>query len=119
MAAMSDRSMRGTRLGAQSLESEAGVRPADRQDIVFHCPNGHTVVVPMSIEAELPAVWECRCGAKALRENAETPDAKPIKPPRTHWDMLMERRTTAELEVLLEERLALLRSGALTHKRSA
>lgn len=116
---MSDRSMRGTRLGAQSLESETGVRPAERQDVIFDCPNGHTVVVPMSMEAELPAEWECRCGAKALRKDAETPDAKPVKSPRTHWDMLMERRTTAELEVLLEERLELLRSGALTHRRSA
>ncbi|MFZ0161454.1 MAG: RNA polymerase-binding protein RbpA [Kineosporiaceae bacterium] len=115
---MSDRSMRGTRLGAQSLESEAGVQPAARQDITYHCPNGHTVVVPMSVEADIPALWECRCGSPALRENTESPDAKPTKPPRTHWDMLMERRTTAELEVLLEERLALLRSGALTQRRS-
>ena len=76
-----------------------------------------TVIVPMSVEADIPALWECRCGTLALRENAETPDAKPGKPPRTHWDMLMERRTTAELEVLLEERLALLRSGALTARR--
>jgi rubredoxin len=116
---MSDRSMRGTRLGSQSLESEAGVRPAARQRVVYQCPNGHEVVVPMSLEAEIPVTWECRCGAKAIREDAETPDAKPGKPPRTHWDMLMERRTTAELEVLLEERLALLRSGALTQRRSA
>ena len=27
---------------------------------------------------------------------------------RTHWDMLLERRTIADLEALLEERLALL-----------
>lgn len=116
---MSDRSMRGTRLGAQSLESESGVQPAARQDVRYHCPNGHTVVVPMAIEAEVPALWECRCGAMALREDTQAPDAKPVKPARTHWDMLMERRTTAELEALLDERLALLRSGALTARRSA
>lgn len=116
---MSDRSMRGTRLGTQSLESETGVRPAARQNVTFDCPNGHVVVVPMSMEADLPAEWECRCGAIATRANAETPDAKPVKSPRTHWDMLMERRTTAELEVLLEERLKLLRSGALGQRRSA
>ena len=55
----------------------------------------------------------------ALRENHERPDEKPVKPARTHWDMLMERRTTAELEELLEERLALLRSGRLHQRRSA
>ncbi len=116
---MSDRSMRGTRLGAQSLESEAGVQPAARQDVTYHCPNGHTVIVPMAEEADIPALWECRCGAQALRENTDNPTAKPVKPPRTHWDMLLERRTTAELEVLLQERLELLRSGALTSRRSA
>jgi len=31
----------------------------------------------------------------------------------------LQRRTTAELEVLLEERLQLLRSGRLTARRSA
>ena len=116
---MSDRSMRGTRLGAQSLESDNGVQPAARQDVTYHCPNGHTVVVPLSMEADVPALWECRCGSQALRENTELPEAKPGKPARTHWDMLMERRTTAELEILLEERLELLRSGRLTQRRIA
>ena len=116
---MSDRSMRGTRLGAQSLESDTGVQPAARQDVRYTCPNGHTVVVPMSVEAEVPALWECRCGATALREDAEAPAPKAVKPARTHWDMLMERRTTAELEELLAERLELLRSGRLTSRRSA
>ena len=55
--------------------------------------------------------WECRCGAEALRENDERPSEKPVKPARTHWDMLLERRSIAELEELLEERLELLRSG--------
>ena len=116
---MSERSMRGTRLGAQSLESDTGVQPAARQDVTYHCPHGHTIVVPLSVEADVPALWECRCGAQALREDAQAPTPKPTKPPRTHWDMLLERRTTAELEDLLTERLELLRSGALTQRRSA
>ena len=116
---MSDRSMRGTRLGAQSLESASGVQLAARQDVTYHCPNGHTIVVPLSMEADVPALWECRCGSMALRENTEAPEEKPGKPARTHWDMLMERRTTAELEELLAERLELLRSGRLTQRRSA
>ena len=39
--------------------------------------------------------------------------AKEEKPARTHWDMLRERRSIAELEDLLAERLTLLRSGEL------
>jgi hypothetical protein len=116
---MSERSMRGTRLGASSLESESGIQPAARQDITYHCPNGHTIVIPMSMEADVPALWECRCGENALREDAEQPEPKAVKPARTHWDMLMERRTTAELQTLLDERLALLRSGQLKGRRSA
>ena len=114
---MGERSMRGTRLGAQSLESDVGVPPAARQMVRFACPAGHEVVVPMSLEADLPPAWECRCGETAVRENAGSSDAKPIKPVRTHWDMLLERRTKAELEELLQERLVLLRSGALTTRR--
>ena len=40
---------------------------------------------------------------------------------RTHWDMLLERRSIPELEELLEERLALLRAkrGEKPRKRSA
>jgi RNA polymerase-binding protein len=112
--------MRGTRLGASSLESDEGVQPAARQVIRYLCPAGHQVAVPMSVEAEVPQVWECRCGEVAVRENSGSPTQKPVKPARTHWDMLLERRTTAELEELLQERLGLLRSGALTqHRRSA
>jgi len=42
---------------------------------------------------------------------------KATQPPRTHWDMLLERRTVKELEELLDERLDLLRAGKL--RRSA
>jgi hypothetical protein len=111
--------MRGTRLGASSLESESGIEPAARQDVRYLCPNGHEIVVPMSLEADVPALWECRCGALALREDTEPPEPKVVKPARTHWDMLLERRTTAELQTLLDERLELLRSGRLTDRRSA
>jgi RNA polymerase-binding protein len=116
---MNDRSLRGTRLGAASLESDTGVELAPRHAVTYDCPNGHTVRVPLSVEAEAPAVWECRCGAEALRRDGDRPEAKATRPQRTHWDMLLERRTVAELEVLLDERLALLRSGALNHRRSA
>ena len=40
-------------------------------------------------------------------------DVETLKPVRTHWDMLRERRTVGELEELLAERLALLRSGTI------
>lgn len=108
---MSERALRGTRLGAQSYETDRGVEVAPRQEIPYDCPNGHHFIVPFSVEAEVPAVWECKvCGAEALEVDAARPERKKAKPPRTHWDMLMERRTIADLEVLLTERLELMRS---------
>ena len=55
----------------------------------------------------------CRCGAEATSPDVVKPEAGPEKHQRTHWDMLLERRTREDLEELLEERLTLLRQGAL------
>jgi rubredoxin len=64
----------------------------------------------VSYETDLPAVWECKvCGREALLVDGERPEPKKTKPARTHWDMLMERRTTEDLEEVLAERLAVLR----------
>ena len=102
-------SMRGTRLGALSYETDAHIAPAERVVVTYECPEGHRSVVPFSVEAEeIPFEWNCRCGRVAVRPDVAAPEAKPEKHQRTHWDMLLERRTIADLEVLLEERLALL-----------
>lgn len=112
---MAERStLRGSRLGATSYEDERGVEFADRQTISYGCANGHRFEMIFSTEAEVPALWDCpRCGAEALRVAAERPDEQPGKPARTHWDMLLERRSIDELEVILAERLELLRAGVL------
>ena len=120
---MSERTLRGARLGAQSFEDEQGVEFAPRQRIAYACPAGHDFELPMAEEAEVPATWECpRCGATALRVDGEQPQAKQEKPARTHWDMLLERRSLPELEELLAERLEMLRGGEIgpmhLHRRS-
>ena len=102
-------SMRGTRLGALSYETDSQVEPAERLPIAYECEAGHRTVVPFSIEAEeVPYDWVCRCGRLAVRPDVRAPESAPVKPPRSHWDMLMERRTRADLEALLAERLELL-----------
>lgn len=107
-------SLRGSRLGATSYEDERHVELAERQVVSYDCPAGHRFEVPFSTEAEVPALWECpRCGAQALRLQTDRPEEKAGKPARTHWDMLLERRSIEDLEVLLDERLELLRSGRL------
>ena len=116
---MAERTLRGVGIGAKSHESDVGVEYAPRTEAHYECPNGHTIVLPFSVDADVPALWECRCGEEALLRNATRPEpTKPVKKPRTHWDMLLERRTVPELEELLSERLELLRSGQL-RRRSA
>jgi rubredoxin len=104
--------LRGTRMGAISYETDDDVELAPRELVRYDCPAGHSFVVPFSVEAEIPDTWDCRfCRATALRHDASQPQAKAGKKPRTHWDMLMERRTVDDLEALLVERLALLRES--------
>ena len=74
--------------------------------------------VPFSVEAEIPLPGSASA-ARRLCWSTASARAKAGKPARTHWDMLLERRSIAELEVLLDERLALLRAGSATHRRSA
>jgi len=112
---MAERStLRGSRLGATSYEDERGVEFADRQIVLYDCARGHRFEMTFSVEAEVPALWDCpRCGAQALQVATDRPDEKPGKAARTHWDMLLERRSVEDLEVLLDERLELLRAGLL------
>jgi hypothetical protein len=111
---MSERALRGTRLGATSYETDSGIDLAPRQDVEYACPSGHRFRMPFSVEAEVPMVWECRvCGAQALRVGGTVEEDKPGKPARTHWDMLLERRSIPELEEVLAERLEVLRGGGI------
>ncbi|HOC13322.1 MAG TPA: RNA polymerase-binding protein RbpA [Propionicimonas sp.] len=103
---MADRALRGFGLGAKSHADPSGVELAPRQEIGFECPKGHQFNVVFAEEAELPTEWECpRCGATSRRSDGVEPEAKETKAPRTHWDMLRERRSIEELEDLLAERL--------------
>ncbi len=108
---MADRSLRGTRLGAFSMESDVNVVPSERRITVYICPRGHRTELPFSVDAEIPPTWECRCNDTARLLDGPEPEPKTARPARTHWDMLLERRSLPELEELLQERLALLRAS--------
>ncbi|MFC6152461.1 RNA polymerase-binding protein RbpA [Nocardioides yefusunii] len=111
---MAERTLRGARLGGQSFEDERGIEFAARQQVAYDCTNGHKFEVTMSEEAEIPSVWECpKCGVEARTDQGVQAEEKAEKPARTHWDMLLERRSEKELEDLLKERLELLRGGEI------
>jgi len=92
------------------------VEPAETQTLTYHCPAGHTFSIRLFAEAEvIPVRWDCRtCGAAAHTDNAaarEVPVAGRVAGTRkSPWQQLRERRSIAELETLLEERLGLLRA---------
>jgi hypothetical protein len=107
---MADRVLRGSRLGAVSYETDRNHDLAPRRSVHYACPKGHDFDVPFSHDAEPPMHWECRLhgNVSKLIDGVE-PEARKAKPPRTHWDMLLERRSLAELDELLAERLEELR----------
>ncbi len=112
---MADRSLRGMRLGAQSLQSEDGVVFSERTEHAYTCTVCERVTMVMfAADAEAPDAWECRtCGAEAALTINDAPvviDRSGEKVARTHWDMLLERRTREELQELLDERLEYLRA---------
>ena len=106
--------VRATGLGSKSLEKGKGVALSPRLQLAFECPAHHRFSIVFSLEALLPTAWDCpTCGASAVRGDGVRAEAKDVKPTRTHWDRLRERRSLAELEAILAERLALLRSGVI------
>lgn len=111
---MAERALRGARLGAQSFEDERGVEMAARQEIEYACADGHTFTVTMAQEADVPYEWEDpRTGQIGKWVSGVEGDKKEEKPVRTHWDMLLERRSVEELEGILKERLDMLRGGKI------
>jgi hypothetical protein len=107
---MADRVLRGSRLGAVSYETDRNHDLAPRRTTNYACPKGHDFEVPFSDDAEIPPTWECRLhGSVSKLIDGSEPEQKKAKAPRTHWDMLLERRTIPELEELLSERLEELR----------
>ena len=112
---MADRSLRGMRLGSQSLQSEEGVVFSPRIVSRYQLPDESTFEVTFAADAEVPQVWESpKSGQEGILIAADGKKvvvaASDAKVPRTHWDMLLERRTRPELEELLNERLDYLRA---------
>ena len=125
---MADRSLRGMRLGSQSMQSEVGVEFSPRKKSLYRAVDGTTFEVTFAADAEVPEFWESPRTGQEGRLVGENGDLVPNtaaepKAARTHWDMLLERRTRPELEELLEERLTYLRArrgeAAKAGKKSA
>ena len=98
---MADRVLRGSRLGAVSYETDRNHDLAPRQIARYRTENGEEFDVPFADDAEIPGTWLCRNGMEGTLIEGDLPEPKKVKPPRTHWDMLLERRSVDELDELL------------------
>ncbi|MDF0530684.1 RNA polymerase-binding protein RbpA [Tsukamurella sp. 8F] len=107
---MADRVLRGSRLGAVSYETDRDHDLAPRRIARYRTDNGEEFDVPFADDAEIPGTWLCKNGLEGTLIDGVVQEEKKTKPPRTHWDMLLERRSEGELEELLKERLDLLRA---------
>lgn len=117
---MADRTLRGSRMGTTSYEIDRNTDLAPRRCAAYLCLRGHTFTVPFADDADVPSTWECRLdGTTANLTGGEEPDARKARPQRTHWDMLLERRTVADLEEVLAERLEHLRDRRGSSRKSA
>jgi hypothetical protein len=106
---MPRRVLRGYRLGTPTGEPDRDARPAPRVEVRFACRKGHEFTVPFSTDAKVPATWTCKQhGVEHCPRLDDDTDGQPPKgkPPRTHYVMLRERRSVADLEVLVEQALA-------------
>lgn len=107
--------------GGQPAE-QADEKPAPRREVTYRCAKGHATTLVFAAEAVPPGSWDCRtCGLPAALDGAAGGPGggavlpgyrKPgeastvLKNQITHWDQLRGRRSLAELEALLKERLA-------------
>ena len=107
---MADRVLRGSRLGAVSYETDRNHDLAPRQVARYRTDNGEEFDVPFADDAEIPGTWLCRNGLEGTLIEGDIPEPKKVKPPRTHWDMLLERRSVEELDELLKERLEIIKT---------
>ncbi|EKF23458.1 hypothetical protein C731_2502 [Mycolicibacterium hassiacum DSM 44199] len=93
-----------------SYETDRNHDLAPRKIARYRTENGEIFEVPFADDAEIPPTWLCRNGQEGVLLEGDAPEPKKTKPPRTHWDMLLERRSIEELEELLKERLEILRA---------
>lgn len=82
---------------------------ADRVEITYTCESDHEFTRVFAADITVPPSWDCpRCG-RIGRTESNSEDNESAQTVRSHWDMLMERRSIEELADMLSERLKELR----------
>ena len=83
---------------------------ADRMEVTYTCVSGHEFTRVFAADITVPGTWDCpRCG-KTGTSDSEPAANDTSASARSHWDMLMERRTMDELADMLAVRVKELRA---------
>ena len=112
-----------------SNAGESAHELAPRQAVAFTCPKGHHFTKNFAAEAKPPDAFDCRCGGVALRDGAPEDTPRRVElpglrsgggaPKHTHAAdvtpraQLFKRRTPAQLDQILAERLAEVRQSGV------
>lgn len=114
---MRSQSLRGSSLNSRSLATDEGIVFSERKQVVYLCGGCKTTTtMTFAADAENPDSWTCAsCGDVATLAEPGAAGrlataAEDDKVARTPFDMLLERRSREELEVILQERLQYLRA---------
>ncbi|NMI01354.1 RNA polymerase-binding protein RbpA [Pseudonocardia acidicola] len=105
--------IRGTRAGVSGGGPFGELRDgpwAPRRPVSYWCAQGHHTQLELAVSAEVPGLWDCRCGLAAGQDQTQPPEPVGERPFKTHFDYVQDRRTDAEGETLLAEALARLRA---------
>lgn len=109
-------------IGVLGAPGAAEVAPLGVRAVRYDCPAGHVLQLRLAADADVPRAWECKVhrAPAALHDPAgvaadggrvaDGGDQNTERVSKTHWEHVLERRSRAELEVLLDERLAALRA---------
>lgn len=81
------------------------IAPAPRQVVEYGCDAGHSCQVTFAVDAPVPPTWDCYCGRPAGSEPDDPPVASPPPVYRTPLEYLHERRSDADLDIILDEAL--------------
>ena len=91
------------------LQIAAGAIPPTGHVASYWCAKGHQTRRWWSTDVTAPELWECRCGFPAGRDRAHPPEPRTWRPFKSPLARLLERRSEAECEALLDEALQRLR----------
>jgi RNA polymerase-binding protein len=91
------------------LQIAAGAIPPTGHVASYWCAKGHQTRRWWSTDVTAPELCECRCGLPAGRDRAHPPEPRTWRPFKSPLAHLLERRSEAECEALLDEALQRLR----------